>query len=177
MEQQQRQRACCSGRCRQLSSTASRLYGQCGHVPVHLRCTIVHFTHGSSMNYPCIIHRPPSSFAVQSYAYRPNQCTSIANAFIAGDWVKDVPHGANGLSQERAYVTGWLGYSGEGHPTLKIFRPRRGWDLPERPLAQPREGVCHRRAWGKCARDNRCACVARPLDLGEHQWAESQLCY
>lgn len=23
-----------------------------------------------------------------------------------GDWVKGVPHGANGLSQERAYVTG-----------------------------------------------------------------------
>ncbi len=26
--------------------------------------------------------------------------------FMAGDWVKGVPHGANGLSQERAYVTG-----------------------------------------------------------------------
>ena len=26
--------------------------------------------------------------------------------FLAGDWVKGVPTGANGLSQERAYVTG-----------------------------------------------------------------------
>lgn len=25
---------------------------------------------------------------------------------MAGDWVKGVDHGANGLSQERAYVTG-----------------------------------------------------------------------
>lgn len=32
--------------------------------------------------------------------------TSIPNCFVAGDWVKGVPHGANGLSQERAYVTG-----------------------------------------------------------------------
>ncbi|CAM9780494.1 unnamed protein product, partial [Ectocarpus sp. 12 AP-2014] len=29
-----------------------------------------------------------------------------SNVFVAGDWVKGVDHGANGLSQERAYVTG-----------------------------------------------------------------------
>lgn len=28
--------------------------------------------------------------------------------FLAGDWVRGVPHGANGLSQERAYVTGLI---------------------------------------------------------------------
>lgn len=111
---------------------------------------------------------------MQSYAYRPNQCTSIANAFIAGDWVKDVPHGANGLSQERAYVTGWLGYTGKGHPTLKNFRPRLGWDLPERPLAQAYVTGVHRESVERTpdAQD-----IARPLDLGEHQWAESWLCY
>lgn len=37
---------------------------------------------------------------------RPNQSCSIPNAVLAGDWVKGVKHGANGLSQERAYVTG-----------------------------------------------------------------------
>ena len=34
------------------------------------------------------------------------QTTSIPNLFMAGDWVKGVEHGACGLSQERAYVTG-----------------------------------------------------------------------
>ena len=34
------------------------------------------------------------------------QATSIRNVVMAGDWVKGVEHGANGLSQERAYVTG-----------------------------------------------------------------------
>jgi hypothetical protein len=37
---------------------------------------------------------------------RPMQSTSIPNVFMAGDWVKGLDHGANGLSQERAYVTG-----------------------------------------------------------------------
>ena len=35
------------------------------------------------------------------------QACSLETALVhAGDWVKGVPHGANGLSQERAYVTG-----------------------------------------------------------------------
>lgn len=37
---------------------------------------------------------------------RPTQRCSIPNVVLAGDWVKGVNHGANGLSQERAYVTG-----------------------------------------------------------------------
>ncbi|KAF6263863.1 hypothetical protein COO60DRAFT_1470323 [Scenedesmus sp. NREL 46B-D3] len=45
-------------------------------------------------------------FSPGSYASRPHQVTSIPNCFLAGDWVKGVSHGANGLSQERAYVTG-----------------------------------------------------------------------
>ena len=47
-------------------------------------------------------------FSPGSYANRPLQSTSIPNVFMAGDWVKGVPHGANGLSQERAYVTGLI---------------------------------------------------------------------
>ncbi len=38
-------------------------------------------------------------FSPGSYTSRPLQTTSFANVFMAGDWVKDVPHGANGLSQ------------------------------------------------------------------------------
>ncbi|GIL93344.1 hypothetical protein Vretifemale_20752 [Volvox reticuliferus] len=45
-------------------------------------------------------------FSPGSYQHRPFQATTIPNVFMAGDWVKGVPHGANGLSQERAYVTG-----------------------------------------------------------------------
>lgn len=45
-------------------------------------------------------------FSPGSYASRPMQSTSIPNVFMAGDWVKGLDHGANGLSQERAYVTG-----------------------------------------------------------------------
>lgn len=38
-------------------------------------------------------------FTPGSYRHRPQQATSIPNVFMAGDWVKGVPHGANGLSQ------------------------------------------------------------------------------
>ena len=34
--------------------------------------------------------------------------TSLQNVFMAGDWIKDIEHGANGLSQERALVTGYV---------------------------------------------------------------------
>ena len=38
-------------------------------------------------------------FSPGSYASRLEQATSFSNLFIAGDWVKKVKHGANGLSQ------------------------------------------------------------------------------
>ncbi|MEW5300652.1 MAG: hypothetical protein WDW36_003566 [Sanguina aurantia] len=47
-------------------------------------------------------------FSPGSYASRPFQATTIPNTFLAGDWVKGVAHGANGLSQERAWVTGLI---------------------------------------------------------------------
>ena len=40
-------------------------------------------------------------FSPGSLASRPLQSTSFGNVFMAGDWVKGVPHGANGLSQVR----------------------------------------------------------------------------
>lgn len=45
-------------------------------------------------------------FSPGSYTSRPLQTTSFGNVFMAGDWVKGLNHGANGLSQERAYITG-----------------------------------------------------------------------
>mmetsp|Transcript_10302 Transcript_10302/g.28093 ORF Transcript_10302/g.28093 Transcript_10302/m.28093 type:complete len:554 (-) Transcript_10302:461-2122(-) len=45
-------------------------------------------------------------FSPGSYPDRPFQATSIPNIMMAGDWVRGLQHGANGLSQERAYVTG-----------------------------------------------------------------------
>jgi uncharacterized protein with NAD-binding domain and iron-sulfur cluster len=47
-----------------------------------------------------------TQFSPGSLKSRPTQATSIPNAFIAGDWVKGVPTRADGLSQERALVTG-----------------------------------------------------------------------
>lgn len=45
-------------------------------------------------------------FSPGSLKNRPFQVTSLRNAFIAGDWVKGVDTRADGLSQERALVTG-----------------------------------------------------------------------
>ncbi|KAK9843730.1 hypothetical protein WJX81_003891 [Elliptochloris bilobata] len=50
--------------------------------------------------------RAVTHFSPGSHALRPTQETGLGNLWLAGDWVKGVPHGANGLSQERAYVTG-----------------------------------------------------------------------
>ncbi len=46
--------------------------------------------------------RAVTHFSPGSYQDRPYQATSIPNAFIAGDWIKGLQHGANGLSQVRA---------------------------------------------------------------------------
>ncbi|KAI5076277.1 hypothetical protein GOP47_0008342 [Adiantum capillus-veneris] len=47
-------------------------------------------------------------FGPGSHRHMPSTCTSLANVFMAGDWLKQGPgsHGAKGLSQEKAYVTG-----------------------------------------------------------------------
>ena len=45
-------------------------------------------------------------FSPGSYPSRPLQRTSLGNVYMAGDWVRGLDHGANGLSQERAYITG-----------------------------------------------------------------------
>lgn len=43
--------------------------------------------------------RAVTHFSPGSYAARPAQETGLRNLFLAGDWVKGVPHGADGLSQ------------------------------------------------------------------------------
>uniref|UniRef100_A0A0G4HSZ0 Amine oxidase domain-containing protein n=1 Tax=Chromera velia CCMP2878 TaxID=1169474 RepID=A0A0G4HSZ0_9ALVE len=45
-------------------------------------------------------------FGPGSFKQRPRMETPIKNLFLAADWVRDLPHGAQGLSQERAYVAG-----------------------------------------------------------------------
>ena len=44
-------------------------------------------------------------FSPGSHAYMPEQTTSFPNVFIAGDWVKNIDHGANGLSQVKPPVS------------------------------------------------------------------------
>lgn len=67
-----------------------------------------------------------SHFSPGSYQFRPTQKTSLPNVFVAGDWVKGLDHGANGLSQERAYITGLeaanltMGALGKGRPARII---------------------------------------------------------
>ena len=48
-------------------------------------------------------------FSPGSYRNRPPQNTPLPNLFLAGDFVRESPmHGADGLSQERALVTGLM---------------------------------------------------------------------
>jgi uncharacterized protein with NAD-binding domain and iron-sulfur cluster len=57
----------------------------------------------------CAVARARSAvthFSPGSLKNRPHQATSLPNAFIAGDWVRGVDTRADGLSQERALVTG-----------------------------------------------------------------------
>lgn len=49
--------------------------------------------------------------------HMPTATTPLANTFMAGDWVRQGPgtHGAKGLCQEKAYVTGLqVGTGGDG---------------------------------------------------------------
>lgn len=48
-------------------------------------------------------------FSPGSYTSRPMQQTSLDNVFMAGDWVRGLEHGANGLSQVRTSL-GTRGY-------------------------------------------------------------------
>mmetsp|Transcript_13605 Transcript_13605/g.49465 ORF Transcript_13605/g.49465 Transcript_13605/m.49465 type:complete len:454 (-) Transcript_13605:248-1609(-) len=59
--------------------------------------------HGAVLRVPQAV----THFSPGSNRWMPTQETPIPNAFMSGDWVKQVPHGANGLSQERALVTGY----------------------------------------------------------------------
>lgn len=49
-------------------------------------------------------------FSPGSHQHMPSTETSFQNVFMAGDWLRQGPgsHGARGLSQEKAFVTGLL---------------------------------------------------------------------
>ena len=45
--------------------------------------------------------RAVTHFSPGSHRWRPQQRSSLPGVYVAGDWVKGVDHGANGLSQAR----------------------------------------------------------------------------
>jgi uncharacterized protein with NAD-binding domain and iron-sulfur cluster len=49
-------------------------------------------------------------FGPGSHQHMPSTTTSFQNVFMSGDWLQQGPgaHGARGLSQEKAFVTGLL---------------------------------------------------------------------
>merc|ERR1712113_701610 len=63
----------------------------------------------AELEYGAVLRVPQAvtHFSPGSNRWMPTQETPIPNVFMSGDWVKNVPHGANGLSQERALVTGY----------------------------------------------------------------------
>ena len=60
------------------------------------------------MSHPCPA-QAVSWFSPGSFAKRPPLATSVRNVVCAGDWVRmgDREHGAKGLCQERALVSGY----------------------------------------------------------------------
>ena len=64
-------------------------------------------------------------FSVGSHASRPTQAMSVRNVFMAGDWVKDVEHGAEGLSQVPP------GYRSAGSSCLDLVDDVAGQDMTD----------------------------------------------
>lgn len=64
-------------------------------------------------------------FGTGTHQHMPSTETSVRNVFMAGDWLKQGPgsHGARGLSQEKAYVTG-LEAANSVSDYLKLLSPR-----------------------------------------------------
>lgn len=92
-------------------------------------------------------------FSPGSLASRPRQSTSLANAFFAGDYVKDVDTVADGLSQERALVTGLIAAglaceaAGVGRaPTIATPEPDEPHIAAAKKAAKAVRGVTE--AWG-----------------------------
>lgn len=60
-----------------------------------LHCLNLQVVDSAVLRFP----RAVTHFSPGSHQYRPRQRTSLSNGYMAGDWVKGVDHGANGLSQ------------------------------------------------------------------------------
>jgi len=87
-------------------------------------------------------------FAVGSYAARPPQVLDgLSNLFLAGDLVRGVATGANGLSQERAYVTG---LSAANEVLSRVAGGRGAVTIPE--VAQDEPHVKTAKAAARAAR-------------------------
>ena len=177
MEQQQRQRACCSGRYRQL-----KLCGQCGHVPVHLCCTpMLHHSSSCpwiiyelSVHYPWItlilccccccaelrvppqpvhqhsqrVHRRRLGQGRAAWRQRAQPGEGVRHRFVWGKCGRDT-------RRSKISDPGLVGIYQSVH-----------WLSQERAYVT---GVHGESVQGTTNAQD----IARPLDLGEHQWAES----
>jgi len=99
--------------------------------------------------------RAVTHFSPGSHAARPAQQTGIANLWLAGDWVKGVPHGANGLSQARARESHSYNSPLASRPAAcahwscghAVMRPQHVRHINGRPQLH----ACIRRAHARCA--------------------------